>query len=399
MKQEIFSHYDFIVIGDHPAGLWGAKILLEKGLKVLVIPMATERARAYAPRFALDGLEIDDRDTVNREADPIQILTPNARFRVFPTPEALREEIGFVCDGKPNSELARGMTFLLRGCEVEQTEDFNVLSQRLNEMVYFQKPGTWLKQKFLAMISRMGGHVLPEYQLKRIFIEKRSFVGLQVDHSSSMITAERVLISSNWDLIHGLMSEQGDTRSRPSGWSFELKLKVSEEVVPVGLTTQMLWVQDQAPTIEIEHLKRGEFSMITTMPFQDSSLDRTQQRKVAQRLLRVMSQIIPDLEYNLNWVSPDIRDPERTEQVDLVKLYPYYSLGDIPQSKWRYASSGVGLGTHSEISKISFAYEEAFPRLGEWGAYLAVQQAIQDFAKLANKIELQKMNAPLLNSL
>lgn len=401
MKHPLFSHYDFIVIGDHPAALWGARWLLEKGLKVLVVPMGTDRSRNFAPRFALDLLNLSNHDFVNRELDPIQILTPNRRFRVFSSWNDLSEECDFTYRKDLNDrasldpQLIRGFAYLYRGSETGpvSTSDWKTITQKVNDVIYFQKETGWLKEQFLKQIHKLGGHVLQDNHLNRIFIEKRSFVGVQVEGSASMITADRVLVGCNWNLVQGLMSETVPLHSTPTGWIFELKLKISEESLPAGLTSQMIWVQEDSPVVEIVQLKKGEFVLRTALPYADYTLERVEQRKISQRLLKVMGKVIPDLEYNLSRIYPDIRDPERTEQVDLVELYPFHSLSQIPSSKLVYSMPGLGHVT--PVEKMGFAYEEAYPQMGEWGAYSAVHQFIQEWAKAIQRLDLQRSDATL----
>jgi hypothetical protein len=401
VKQQLFSNYDFIIIGDHPAGLWAARLLLEKGLKVLVVPMGTGKARNFAPRFVVESFDLPASDFANREMDPIQVLTPDRRFRVFSSTAALTEECDFVYRknladlNTLDPQLVRGLAYLYRGSETGpvQADDWKTIYLKVNEVLYFQKEEGWLEEQFLNQIKKMGGHVLPEDRLDRVFVEKKAFVGIQVEGSSSMITAERVLVACNWNLVQGLMSETVPLISKPAGWIFEMKLKVSDEAIPVGLTSQMIWVQAGAPVIEMDQVQKGEFVLRTTLPYEDFTLERNEQRKICQRLLKVMGRVIPDLEYNLSRVYPDIRDPERTEQVDLVEMYPFHSLGQIPSSRLVYAMPGLGYQT--TVQGMGFAYDEAFPRSGEWGAYQAAQQVIQDWAKATNRLDLQKINAAL----
>jgi len=399
VKQELYSHYDFILIGDHPAALWGARLLLERGAKVLAVPMGTDRARALAPRFALESLDIPERDWVNREVDPIQILTPDRRFRVLSSWEAFRQECAFVDGSDPasfeslNPQLIRGLAYLDRGAETGpvSSADWKAIAQRLNETVYFEKPASWLKERFLDQLRKLGGHVLPNGHLTRIFIERKTVVGIQVEGSSSMITASRVVAACNWTLIQRLIGEAILPRSNPLGWMFETRFKISKEAIPIGLTSRMLWVQAGSPVIEIEAVNdgrlTGEFVLRTALPFADYTLERIEQRKTAQRLLKVMEKIIPDLEYNLSRVYPDIRDPERTEQVDLVEMYPFHTLNQIPSSRLVYAAPG--LGHETAISGLGLAYEESDPQMGERGAYHSMQLLIQEWAKSTQQTDFK----------
>ena len=400
MAKELYSQYDFIVLGEHPAALWGAVGLLEQGLKVLVLPLGLVPERNFAPQFALSALKLDPAYYPDRNADPIQILTPQRRFRLFADSQRLSDEHLFVF-GKsldehvlPSSEVSRGLAFLYRGSETGPllSEDWKTVFRKVNEVIYFSREPGWLKRQFLQRIQSLGGHVLSDRSLQRIFVEKRAFVGVQVEGSSAMTLGAQVLLGTNWNHAQTFFSEDILMRSVPMGWSFEIQVHLQEDSLPVGMSSYMLFVQDEAPIVEIQHVKKGEFILRTTLPYQERYLDRTEQRKIAQRLFKVLGNFIPDLEYNLKKMDPNLRDPDQAEQVDLPTLYPFRTLEDIPVTRLRYGTPG--LGAQSPIQGMWMAYEEAFPRWGEWGAYQAVFQAIQAWSKQTQRPELLRINAP-----
>ena len=395
MATELYSQYDFIILGEHPAALWGALTLLENGLKVLIVPLGQVAEKNFAPDFAVSSLQLDASVFPDRDLDPIQILTPERRFRLFSDADQLSEEHLFVFGKEFTSSLTRGLAFLHRGSETGPlvSEEWKTIFQKTKSTLYFlQEPG-WLKKQFLKKIQQLGGHVLSDDAVHQIFIEKKTFVGVQIEGSSSLILGSQVLVGTQWDLAQSFFSEKTSLKSAPVGFSFEIQVQIEEESLPLGLTSYMIFVQDEAPIVEIHHSKKGHFLLRTTLPFQERFLGRLEQRKIAQRLFKVLGNFIPDLEYNLKRMVPDLRDPERAEQEELPRLYPFQTLSEIPPARLRYAVPG--LGAQSPIQNMWFADEEAFPRAGEWGAYQAVAQAIQAWGKHTQKPELLKINAPL----
>jgi hypothetical protein len=389
---ELYPQYDFIILGDHPAALWGAQFLLKQGLKVLVLPIAQPQNRNFAPKFVLESFGIPV-----PVQGPAQIVTEKKRFRVLPTLEELKEEY-FFNFGKTlqpgdllETEIGRGLAYLTRGSETGPVipEDWQQAFTRVNEMVYLDEPDGWLQRQMLNKLSDEGAHVLPAGRVLRIFVEKKVFVGVQVEDSSSIISAQHVLFGVNWNLITPYLSEASDVKSNPLGWMFELNLQVEPEALPLGLSHYMLYLQNGAPAIEIHHQKKGQFNVQTLLPYNEASLSHREQRRIAQRIFRVLAQLIPDLEYNLKRIQPDLRDPERTEQVELAKLFPYSTLDQIPAHRLRYGAPG--LGHKSAFTGMTLAYEEAYPRLGELGAYQAVQFAVQEWAKPLQRNDVLKI--------
>ena len=390
MKNEYFAEYDFIVVGDHPAALWGAVTLLERGHKVLVLPMGTA-SKNFFPRSMLETLRIDPALIPNRDLDPVQILTNQKRFRLFSTLEALKEEYFFVY-GKPledlhslDADFVRGLAFLDRGSETGPVfpDEWKTMINRVNDLIYFPFEPGWIQRQFHHRIRELNGHVATELQLQRVFVERGTFVGVQISGSSSIIRAQQVLIGSNWNRVQNLFSEQTALKSQPVSWAFEMELKIGAESIPQGLGSYMIFSQPNAPLVEFQHDHQGGLTLRTTLPFHEKTLDRVEERKIAQRLFKTASLFIPDLEYNLEKISPDIRDPEKAEKKDLPELYPFRTLKDIPAALLRYAIPGLGYTT--PIQGVSIAYEEAFPKMGEWGAYQAVSSAIQDWIKRTQK--------------
>ena len=401
MSRELYQQYDFIILGEHLAALWGACHLLEKELKVLVIPFNVTPEKNFAPDFALTPLELPASAFASRDEDPIQIITPQKRFRLFSDPQKLSDEYLFVFGKKledltsPESVFLRGLSFLHRGSETGPTvsEDWKTLLKNASSTLYFNQEPGWLRDQFFKKIRQLGGHVMAGERVQRIFIEKKTFTGVQLEGSSSMILGSQVLVGTHWDQVQNLCNETTSVRSAPIAWSFEIQVQVEKEAIPSGLTNCMIFVQDDAPIVEFFALEDGEFVLRTSLPYQEQFLERREQRKIAQRLFKLLGSLIPDLEYNLKRMSPNLRDPEKVESEDLPRIYPFQQLAEIPVSRLKYASPG--LGAQSPIQNMWFAYEEAFPRLGEWGAYQAVSQAIQAWGKQAQKPDLAKINAPL----
>ena len=119
MNSVLLGQYDFVILGTHPAALWGAILLLERDLKVLVLPMLTTPATAsspiysiplidehpshrFIPQFILDSIL---KDIPADQFHVTQLLTRDRRLRVFRKDNEFQEEWNFVLGKNANSEL------------------------------------------------------------------------------------------------------------------------------------------------------------------------------------------------------------------------------------------------------------------------------------------------------
>jgi hypothetical protein len=386
-RHTLLSSYDFVILGEHPAALWAAVILLEQGLKVLVAPFHETCLRDWTPQLVVDQLKLSPSEFL--EPKEVQVLTPSRRFRVYKDAKEFNDELDFV-GGEKQPELLRGLAYLFRGFEGGPVfpEEWSLISSKLREVSYITPKSLSLVQHFFRKIESIGGHILEAGACQQIFIEKKTFVGIQVAGNSTLISAPNAIIGVNETVLNPLLNSSIQLKTNPVGWFFEIKVKVSRESLPVGISSKMIYSEKDSPIVEINQHPEGTFSLRTLLPYQEFTLQREFQRKTAQRLLKLLGEIIPDLEYNLNSVKPDIRDPEKTEKVDLVELYPFRSLSQIPPSLLGYAIPGIGGQT--AIQGVYLAYDEVNPRLGEWGAYQAAYLALADWAKRAQKLDFMK---------
>ncbi|NDF16327.1 hypothetical protein EB061_13600, partial [bacterium] len=100
---EFSSQYDFIILGEHPAGLWAARHLLALEKKVLILPLGRDPGSNVAPRKVMTDFGWTD---FERGEDHLQILTPERRFRLGSSEESLAREYEFQFGEKPGG--ARG---------------------------------------------------------------------------------------------------------------------------------------------------------------------------------------------------------------------------------------------------------------------------------------------------
>jgi hypothetical protein len=394
---EFSSHYDFVVFGEHPAGLWAALQLLEREKRVLILPLGKDSGLNAAPRsvFLDFGIpEINSSDAQN----PTQILTPEKRFKIGSTLEEIESEYEFQFGEKPgaqpSNEILRGLAYLARGAETGPvfSEDWKLWAQRALDTVYLEKDPGFLVRAMMRHLSEKGAHITKTGLLRQIFVDKNSLVGIQLEGASRMISARAGLVCVNYDYVKGFLNETLPARSEPIGWRFDMRFECSASALPAGLTSRMLYVESGAPILEILQESPGSFHLRTPLPLSEQSLGRSFQRRLCERMIKVCEGIIPDLEYNLRRVIPDLRDPEKTESIDLPRLFPFDDPHRIPLHHLFY-SSNRNLGHQSPVQNLFVVSEESDPRSGLRGAY---QAAIQMFESLNKREQVSQYLSPKL---
>lgn len=397
--EPLSPEYDFVVLGEHPAGLWAAKHLLGLGQKVLIIPMGAHSGVNVIPRAAASTFQIPEREFVSRELNPIQVIADGRRVKVMPTFVEFQEEIQFNYGKKlqsnegPVPNLLRGLSYLVRGSETGPVfpDDWSFISSRLFDTVYFEKEKGWLVRTLLQDLRDLGASVTQTKNLRQVFVDKKMVVGIQLSGTSKMIPVKAALINAQFDLINQFFNEPLALHSSPISWNFEIQFECGLDFLPIGLTTRLIYVERDAPILDILHESPGKFRLKTTLPLNPESLDRGEQRRLAERMLKVAESLLPDLEYNIKKVVPDLRDPDRSMTVELPVLYPFQDLRRIPTELLNYAS-GSGFGFQTAHQNLYITQEEAYPRLGVWGGYQAAAQALEAYGKREQKLEFTKVS-------
>lgn len=400
---EFFSQYDFVVIGEHPAALWAVRKLLRLDMRVLILPLGHHSGANLLPRNILGDFDWNPAAWPDRDRDPIQILSPGHRFRVTGDDEERKEEFKFHFGKDPapgvrtGAEFFRGLRCLELGRDPGFAFDPGVagmdLLNRVNGTVYHDGESGWVVRRLLSRLEEWGAHVARPGQLRRIFLDRKNFVGVQLLGTSRMVAARYGILASQLDHLRSMMSEDLDLRSKPSGWTFDVRFECAPEVIPPGLGTRMLVVETGAPVLEILREGRGLFRLRIVLPMSDKALVRDEQRRLAERMLAVCQKLIPDLEYNLRKVVPDVRDPERAETVDLPRLHPFDDLSRIPLERLVYDETS-GLPLETGVPNLFLIGEESLPADGVHGGFEAAKKMFDLLAKREQRPDLVQVVTP-----
>jgi len=333
--------------------------------RVLILPLGTHSGSNVLPRSVLADFDWQLSSWPDRDRDPIQILTPGRRFRVVSDDEERKEEFRFHFGRDPfpgartGGDFIRGLRCLELGRDPGEVPDADPsgvdLLDRVNGTVYHDGESGWVVRKLLSRLQDWGAHVARPGQLRRIF--------------------------------RSMMSEEITLKSRPAGWTFDVRFECAPEVIPPGLGTRMLVIGSGAPVLEILREGRGQFRLRVTLPMQEAFLARDEQRRIAERMLAVCQKLIPDLEYNLRKVVPDVRDPERAETVDLPRLHPFDDLSRIPLDRLIYNESST-LPLETGVPNLFVVGEESLPAAGIHGGFEAAKKMFELLAKREQRPDL-----------
>jgi hypothetical protein len=378
------TDFDVVVLGESPAGLWAAKKLLARGKKIMVIATGTSRHHSSLPKFMVEDFELQKFLPIDRAEKPLQILTPDRRVRLFTDEKRFQEEytfqfgVPFSLTAKPDPSFLRGLAHWVRGSETAPVfpDEWPGLYSRIFETFYFDEGPTFVTQTLLTDLERSGATIVKPGSLRRIFVDRKFFVGVQLSQSSKMISVKQALMNTHFDYLNSFMNEPFPFLSRPLGWKFQMSFECSSDSLPIGLTNRMIYVEEKAPILEFFQAKPGVFHLQTVLPLNEESLNRGEQRRIAARMLKVCESILPDLEYNIRKIVPDLRDPERAMNTDLPALYPFQELKRIPPSLLTYGGGASSIPI-SPTQGVWVTHEEASPREDIWGGFEGARAALK----------------------
>jgi phytoene dehydrogenase-like protein len=103
--------------------------------------------------------------------------------------------------------------------------------------------------------------------------------------------------------------------------------------------------------------------------------------------------MIPDLEYNLRGLFPDLRDPERAETVELPRMFPFEDLSRIPPERLTYGDS-PGLSVETPVPNLFVVGDESFPGAGIHGSFDAAKRVLEALAKKEQRQEYSHLISP-----
>jgi hypothetical protein len=253
------------------------------------------------------------------------------------------------------------------------------------------------------LAKRLGAHVPPALECKRVFVDQGRFTGVQVANRANVISAGGAVAGCALSQLGGLVSHSGrnwwkrlKTSPKPEGWRFTISFIVQSVAIPPGTSPRMVWQERGAPPIEIEitdaeavgtasgrRFEQRAVQARTVLPFTSETLEPEYQRKIASRLLRQLTEILPFLESHLVATYPEFRHSAELPG-ELGEVYGFASLDLIPENLRCFRPErGTGVGSRSGIEGLFVASGESFPELGSFGGTVAALEAVSWLAHRA----------------
>ncbi len=296
-------------------------------------------------------------------------------------------------------ELCRGLWFATTAAASDDPETDRLLQAAtlMGSAATFRGGMTAYRDYLLRLARRLGAHVPPKAECRRVFIDDGRFVGVQVASRGSMISGRAAALGCSVSLARESFAVSGRSLFHklspppvPSGWRFTLALTVGIEAIPPGMTTRSVWQESGAPILELEVVDPEDFgvrqagrqevrilNLRTVLPFTQESLAPAYQRLIAARMLRQAGELLPFLDRHLVSVYPEFRSPQLGE---LSEVYGFPLPELVPENL--RVHSGKGMGARTGYEGLFVVSGESFPELGTLGPTVA---AIESVAWLAHR--------------
>lgn len=197
----------------------------------------------------------------------------------------------------------------------------------------------------------------------------------------------------------------------PVGWRFTIALQVPLVAIPKKMEARSVWQEKDAPPLEIEIADPATYSQVmgqkeeasarqpnqrwiflrTPLAFHKESLDKAFQQRIARRMIKKASELLPFLNEHLLSVYPEL-PPHSGQAVpssdrDWEAVYPYTSLEMIPDNLLVLGGGrrGEGIGITSTVKGLFVASQESYPSLGSLGPTLATLQSLVTITRALDK--------------
>lgn len=263
-----------------------------------------------------------------------------------------------------------------------------------------------LKRELAAIVVTAGGDVKHSTRVESLISEEKRVVGVLLSSFEGIIQAGTVVISSRlrrlYNTLPAAVRDQAMARSLsrvlPSSWRFTLSLSVKREVIPLGATSSMAFIGSfRYPLVEENYLQIqivpealypgvGEpdtavLLLTGLVPYLASSMDYAYLRRLAGKMLHVLSEIMPFLEDNILDMYPDFRNSEQ----ELRTAYPFSGPDWVPENLMQYYVRGHrsvqdfwGPSWTTPHPNLYFAGRCIWPALGIYGEALTARKIFDD---------------------
>lgn len=267
---------------------------------------------------------------------------------------------------------------------------------------------TAYRELLVNLARRLGADIATKTDCRKILTDGQRVTGVQLAGRSGTIRAGGVAVGARFSeaiaRLQGASKRYGKSERHsltPTAWKFTLALTLSREAIPPGVGRRVVWVEQDAPPLEIEFARRTEFEeqdtsasnvafLRTLMPYSSESLVPAYQRLVSARMMRKFTELFPFAEFHVKNVFPEFREQERKRGSLNLKLeknvvvgvgedpgnspFAVSDLKEIPENLLVY--EGKGLGTGTKLEGMFLISDESYPELGTLGGTVAALEGV-----------------------
>ncbi len=288
------------------------------------------------------------------------------------------------------------------GCE----QSMRGLALCLQDHGYFSGGLEALESRMAEIVIAAGGGVKKDTRVESLIAEEGKIVGVLLSSFEGIIRSDVVVIASRLKRLYATLPVgmrdstlvRNLSRVVPSSWRFTLSVTVDRNVIPIGATSSMTYIGSyQFPLEEDNYLKiqiipdgvypnadtANTATLLVTalIPYRASSMDYSYLRRLGGKMLRVLSELMPFLEYNIVSLYPDFRSSE----VALREAYPFRGPDWVPENLMQYYVRGHrsvqdfwGPSWTTAHPNLYFAGRSIWPSLGLYGEALTARKIFDD---------------------
>lgn len=267
--------------------------------------------------------------------------------------------------------------------------------------LYFYSDGLdGLKARLAAIVKAAGGGIKKDARVESLIAEGNKISGVLLSSFEGIIRSDIVVLGSRLKRLYATLPVpmqdpallRSLSRIEPHSWRFTIAVTVKSDVVPIGSTSNMVYVGSyQLPLQEENYLRiqilpganAGSVTLLLTtlVPYKSSAMDYAYLRRLGGRMLQTLAELFPFLEENILKIFPDIR----AGQEALRAVYPFSAPDWVPENLLQYYLRGQRLAQDfwgpswaTPHSNLYFAGRAIWPSLGIYGEALTARKIFDD---------------------
>lgn len=254
--------------------------------------------------------------------------------------------------------------------------------------------GTAYRELLVRLAKRAGAHFLDGAHCRRIFVDHGRFKGIQVTNQGNVVGGRGAVLGCGLAPAQSMITQSGTrwlrrlkTPRPPVGWKYTLGLTVRAEAIAPGVSSRMVWKEEDSPAMEIEIAEPHEYGsterelrlvfLRTILPFGEETLQPAYLAKLSARMFRKTCELFPFFETHCTRAYPEFR---KGSEDDYREAYPFTQLAEIPENLLIFGPKG--LGSESGVEGLFIATGESFP---EWGSMGPARAALEATAWIAHR--------------